>query len=207
MTTPRPLPDTVLVAYGLLTGGGRLFLPPVWDIPFLRTVRGAMYDRQARAASVTITAEARRILVDLEEPTTGRGAVEQVARWAAGRFIPGAAAVDAARNALRTYAAGAIFERYLTRHRAEPRDPVLDGFEAERVRRALREAIDVLSVEHVRAITRLATESFDHARTSKEISIVQRYSDALVTAVAELPNSWVDVIDGSFVRALANPTR
>jgi hypothetical protein len=198
MTDPRPIPDTVLVAYGLLTGGARAVLPPVWDLPFVRTVRGALFDRLARGAGVTLTAEARRVLADLEEPASGRGVLEQAVRWVAGRFLPGAAVADGTRNVLHTYGAGALFRRYLEAHRPEPRDPVLSGIEAENVRRALRFSISVLSVEHVRAIARLAAATFRDADGASEISLVQRYGDAVVATIAEVPAAWLDVLDEAF---------
>jgi hypothetical protein len=194
--------DTVLLSYGLLAGGARVVLPPVVDLPFVRAVRGAMLDRLARTAGVTLTADARRILVDLDEPLTTRGVAEQAVRWAAGRFLPGAAAVDTLRNVMRTYGAGALFLRYLEQHRPEPRDAVIDGIEAAKVQRAMRGALNVVSLEHVRAIGQLLNSTFQAASRVKEHTLAQRYGDALLAALTDLPSAWVDVVDRDFARGL-----
>ena len=205
MNQPRAIEDSALVSYGLLAGGVRVFVPPVFDLPFVRAVRGAMFDRLARAAEVTLTAEARRTLVDLEQSSTGRGAAEQALRWVAGRLIPWGPALDTVRNILRTYAAGVLFRRYLDVHRREPKDPVMTAIEAGRVRNALRASIEIASLDHLRAMARIAAESVKGVENSNGLSVVQRYSDVVVSTVAELPMTWVDVLDHEFAR-LVNAT-
>jgi hypothetical protein len=208
MTTPsRSLSDTAILGYGLLAGGARAVLPAVVDIPVVRTLRGAMFDRMARAAGVTLTAEARRILVDLEEATTKRGAVQQVARWIAGRVVPGAGLVDGARNVALTFGAGALFRRYLDTHRPEPRDPVIGEVEATRLRHAMHRALGVLSLDQVLAWAHEAALPVRTLDESRETSIVQRYSDAIVSTVAELPAAWLESADATFARIVAGAPR
>ncbi len=196
------IPDSVLISYGLLAGGARMMLPPVVDLPFVRAVRGAMFDRLARSANVTLTAEARRKLVEFEEPLSKRGAAEQAIRWAAGRFVPMAGTVDSVRNILRTYASGVLFRRYLEEHRPEPRDPVMSPFEAERVNRAMRSAIDTATMEHLQAISKMAFEAMRNPQASTDTGFLQKYGDALVSSVAELPLTWMNVLDADFVKNL-----
>jgi len=196
------IPDSVLISYGLIAGGARMIVPPVVDLPFVRAIRGAMFDRLARAASVTLTHEARRMLVDFEEPTSRRGVAEQAIRWAAGRFVPMAGTIDAVRNIMRTYAAGVLFRRYLDEHRGEPRDPVMNAFEAERVHKAMRSAVETATMQHVQAISKLAFEAMKHPQAAADTGFVQRYGDALVSTVAELPMTWMNVLDADFVKAL-----
>lgn len=198
----RALSESAILGYGLLAGGARAILPPVVDLPFVRTLRGAMFDRMARAAGVTLTAEARRTLVDFEEPATSRGALEQALRWAAGRLLPFAGLIDGVRNVVLTYGAGALFRRYLELHRPEPRDPVMAQPEAERVRKAIVTALGVFSAEQARALVHEAMLPVRTVHDSKETSIVQRYGDAAVAAIAELPAAWLDAADAAFRRAL-----
>ena len=47
----RAMNEGVLVMYGVLAGGARLVLPPMFDAPLVRTLRAAMFDRMARAWS------------------------------------------------------------------------------------------------------------------------------------------------------------
>jgi hypothetical protein len=198
----KSIPDSVLISYGLLAGGARMLLPPVIDLPFVRAVRGAMFDRLAHTANVTLTSEARRKLVEFEEPMSKRGAAEQAIRWAAGRFVPMAGTLDSVRNILRTYASGVLFRRYLEEHRAEPRDPVMSPFEAERVNKAMRAAIDTATLEHVQAIGKMAFEAMKNPKAAGDAGFLQKYGDALVSSVAELPLTWMNVLDEDFTKAL-----
>jgi len=200
--TQAPVPDSVLISYGLLAGGVRLAVPAVIDIPFVRAVRGAMFDKLARAAGITLSVEARRVLVDLEDPASGRGVAGQALRWAVGRFVPGGVAMDAFRGVLRTYAAGALFARYLDKHRPEPREPVLSGREAAHVRESLRAAIERATVRHVQAIARVVMDGVRAPHGDRESPIVERWGDALFDTVAELPLTWMNVLDDDFVRTL-----
>ncbi len=199
--TDRALSESVLVMYGLMAGGARLFLPPAVDLPVVRTVRAAMVDRMARAHGVTLTAGARRILVDLEEVGTLRGNFEQGARWVVGRLLPGGRVVDAVANVFRTYGAGTLLRRYFTEHRLAS-DPVLAEIEAERLRVALRAALAVLVTEQVMAVAHEAMLPVRQASVSKDLGPVARWSEAAAATVAELPAAWLDAAEKVFVEAL-----
>ncbi len=194
----RSLNEGVLVMYGVLAGGARLVLPPMFDVPLVRTLRAAMFDRMARARGVTLTAGARRILVDLEESSTIRGNVTQGFRWLLDRFVPYTRLVDASSNLFRTWGAGALMLRYLAEHRPD-HDPVLGEIEAERVRAGLRAALDVLELDQARAI---ADEVMLPVRTVHQapgLSRIERWSEALAATAAELPAAWIDAAEQTFL--------
>ena len=198
----RAQSDSVLAMYGFLAGGARLLLPPLVDVPVVRTLRAAMLDRLARSYGVTLTTGARRILVDLEETATIRGNVTQGVRWVIERFVPGGRAVDAVNNVYRTYGAGLLLRRYFEQHRT-PADPVFSEIEAERVRAALRNALALLEVERAQDIV----ESLGlPIRTANELgpsSLLERWGEALAATLAEAPAAWLDVAEKRFVETLA----
>ncbi|MBI5512850.1 MAG: hypothetical protein HY909_03735 [Deltaproteobacteria bacterium] len=202
----RALNDVVLAMYGLMAGGARLLLPPTVDIPVVRTLRGAMFDRMARARGVTLTLGARRILVDIEESTTIRGNFAEGARWVIDRLIPGGRMVDAAGNLFRTFGAGLLLRRYFLEHRTVD-DPVLAEIEAERIRVALRAALEVLALEHARAIAEEALLPVRQVEDARGLGIVQRWSEAAVATVAELPLAWLDAAEKVFVETLGRYRR
>lgn len=207
-TTATPPSTAVLFTYGLFTGAARVVVPPVIDVPFLRAVRGAMFERAARGSQVTLSAEARRVLSDLEMPTTALGVAEQAARWIAGKFLPGAMAFDVVRTVLTTYGAGALFVRYLEQHRGaegHSADPVFDALEAEAVRHGLREAMDLFSPEQGRALVRVL-EAVIQAGTSENtrgLPIPQRVGEALAVGARELPTQWLAGLEETFTREVA----
>ncbi len=197
----RALNEGVVVMYGVMAGGARLLLPPMFDVPLVRTLRAAMFERMARAKGVTLTASARRILVDLEESTTIRGNVTQGLRWVIDRFVPYSRLVDAAGNLVRTWGAGALMLRYLNEHRPE-NDPVMGEIEAERVRAGLRAALDVLELEQARAI---ADEALIPVRTVDSVpglTRIERWTEAIAATAAELPAAWIDAAEQTFLATL-----
>lgn len=198
----RALQDSVLVMYGMMAGGARLMLPPTVDIPVVRTLRGAMFDRMARAHGVTLTHGARRILVDLEESSTIRGNFTQGLRWAVDRLIPGGRLFDAGANMYRTFGAGLLMRRYFAEHRPS-KDPVLAEIEAERVRVALRAAINVLEADQMRAVADQAMLPVRQVEDARGLSKLERWSEAIVATVAELPAAWLDAADEVFTATLA----
>ncbi len=199
--TERAQSESVLVMYGVLAGGARMFLPPAVDLPVVRTIRAAMLDRMARAHGVTLTVGARRILVDIESVGTLRGNVAQGARWVIGRLLPGGRAVDAVNNLLRTYGVGALMQRYFTEFRPTD-DAVLAEIEAERIRVALRAALNIMEVGHVLSIVDEALLPVRQARVSTDLGPVARWGEAAAATVAELPAAWLDAAERVFVTTL-----
>lgn len=198
----RAQSDSVLAMYGLLAGVARLALPPLVDIPVVRTFRAAMVDRLARSYGVVLTAGARRILVDIEETATIRGNVTQGVRWAFERFVPGGRAVDAVNNVYRTYGAGLLLRRYFERHRT-PADPVFSEIEAERVRAALRSGLALLETARAQDLARAVGLPMRTANDLAGASLLERWSEALAATLAEAPAAWLEVAEKRFVETLA----
>lgn len=200
MSYPRP---ATLFTYGLLSGAARVVVPPVVDLPFVRTVRGVMFERIARSAQLTMSGEARRTLADLEAPASARGVAEQAARWLAGKVLPGAMVFDVGRTVLTTYAAGALFVRYCEKHRATPSDPVFDAIEAEAVRHGLRESLELFSPEHLRALVRVAEAALGAGTGSTAPSLPGKVGEALAAGALAIPTEWLNGLEEAFTREVA----
>jgi hypothetical protein len=203
--------ETRLLAFGAASAALARLLPPVIDGPFLRALRGAMIDRVARETGVTLTAEARRLLVELEDPLSARGRVEKGARWLVARVVPGLNTVNAGLHMVSTFSAGALLRRYFAARPREALGTVVDGFEATRVRRALKVALDFATAEHARgAGDALSTASGallegarakDGAATGPRALAAQARA-ALEAGAASLPPAWVDALEPIFQREL-----
>lgn len=197
----RSTSDSVVAMYGLIAGGARLVLPPMVDLPVVRALRTAMVERMARAHGVTLTVGARRILVDIEENGTIRGNFSQGVRLMLHRLLPGTRFVDAAGNLYRTYGTGVLLRRYLAVHRTT-KDPVLSEIEAERVRAGLRAALTLLDAEQAKAVADAALTPIHTVSDAKGLSAVERWAEAGIATVAELPAAWLEAADKVFVETL-----
>ncbi len=198
----RAQSDSVLAMYGLLAGAARLALPPLVDLPVVRTLRAAMVDRLARSYGVVLTHGARRILVDIEETATIRGNVTQGIRWAFERFVPGGRAADAVNNVYRTYGAGLLLRRYFEKHRT-PADPVFSEIEAERVRAALRAGLALLETDRAQDLVEAFSLPMRTANEVPNTSILERWGEALAATLAEAPAAWLEVAEKRFLETLA----
>jgi len=198
----RAQSDSVLAMYGLLAGAARLALPPLVDLPVVRTLRAAMVDRLARSYGVVLNHGARRILVDIEETTTIRGKVTQGIRWAFERFVPGGRAADAVNNVYRTYGAGLLLRRYFEKHRT-PADPVFSEIEAERVRAALRAGLALLETDRAQDLVEAFSLPMRTANEVPNTSILERWGEALAATLAEAPAAWLEVAEKRFLETLA----
>ncbi len=197
----RAVQESVLVMYGALAGGARLLLPPMIDLPVVRSLRMAMIDRMARSHGVTLTAGARRILVDIEESTTIRGNVTQGFRLLLHRILPGTRFVDASGNLFRTWGTGVLLARYFAEHRPN-RDAVMSEIEAERVRAGLRAALELLEPDQVRAIATAALQPVYQVEAPTALSRLDRWSEAVAATLAELPAAWTDAAEETFLATL-----
>ena len=198
----RAQSDSVLAMYGFLAGLARLGLPPLIDLPVVRTLRAAMVDRLARSYGVVLTHGARRILVDIEETATIRGNVTQGVRWVFERFVPGGRTVDAVNNVYRTYGAGLLLRRYFEVHRT-PADPVFSEIEAERVRAALRSGLALLETERAQDLVEAVGLPMRTANDVPGASILERWGEAVAATLAEAPAAWLEVAEKRFVETLA----
>jgi len=171
------------------------------DLPVVRALRVAMIDRMARAHGVTLTAGARRILVDIEESTTIRGNVTQGFRLLLHRLLPGTRFVDASGNLFRTWGTGVLLGRYFAGHRPNA-DAVLSEIEAERVRASLRAALELLEPDQMRSIATQAMRPVYEVDAPTALSRVERWSEAVAATLAELPAAWTDAAEEVFLATL-----
>jgi uncharacterized protein (DUF697 family) len=201
--------ETRWLAYGAISAALQRVLPPFVDEPFLRSVRGAMVDRVAKEAGVTLTAEARKLLASLEDPMSSRGRVERGARWLLARVVPGLGVVNSTLHLMSTFTAGALLRRYLARRPKSETGSVIDGFEATRVRRALKVALDFATAEHARgllsAVGAAAGAAVDgsHPREAtggKARALAERALHAVDAGASAIPVAWIDAVEPIFWR-------
>ncbi|MDP3276910.1 MAG: hypothetical protein Q8Q09_17040 [Deltaproteobacteria bacterium] len=213
--------DSRWLTYAALSASARTVLPPFIDGPVVRAIRRSMFERIAREASVTVTAEARELLLSIEDPMSAKGRVEKGARWLLGRIVPGLGTVDTSIHLLTTFATGALFTRYLARRSLGQTGRVIDGFEATRVRRALKIALDFTTQEHARgalatlgtALGAASTASIEGGESgggtpSEEPTVSKSFAKSLADrAIASasagaqaLPQGWIDAIEPIFWR-------
>ncbi|MFO0559237.1 MAG: hypothetical protein U0269_14575 [Polyangiales bacterium] len=197
------------VAYGAVSAALSRVLPPFVDGPFLRAVRGAMVDRVAKESGVTLTAEARKLLVSLDDPMSARGRVEKGARWLVTRVVPGLATVDTTVHLVTTFTAGALLKRYFEARPKSETGAVVDGFEATRVRRALKVALDFASAEHARGLASAVTSgtgaAVDGARSKETAAagakaLAERAIAAVDAGASTIPVAWIDAVEPIFRR-------
>lgn len=168
-----------------------------------------MIDRVAKESGVTLTAEARSLLVSLEDPMSARGRVEKGARWVLARVVPGLATVDTSVHLLTTFTAGALLKRYFDARPKSETGEVVDGFEATRIRRALKVALDLASAEHARglatAITSGTGAAVDGARAKEPSAtgaraLAERAIAAVDAGAGAVPSAWIDAVEPIFRR-------
>jgi hypothetical protein len=143
----EPMDAGRLGVYAALgASAGSVPLPWVTDV-LVRQVRGALLHDVAVRRGVSLTPEARDVLADPQGPAAPRGFAAQALRFLGARlavrvltsFGPGAL-LWSLRGALRTYALGRLFDRYLARGR--PQGAVrIDVEEARRVRKVIDAAM------------------------------------------------------------------
>lgn len=196
------LEDTHLFFYGIAAAGARNLLPPPVDLPMLRTVRAHMFERLSREAGVTLSVEARRVLVELEPEEVSKAPTGRLARWALGRTLPLFLLPDLAGNVLFTFGAGALFARYLAGHRSGLDGPVVDGVEAERVRKALRHTLATLTVEQWVRLAASSSELYVGLAPGSSGNVLQRYSEGVLAATRKLPGTWAAVLEPAFLAKL-----
>jgi hypothetical protein len=198
----RPLSGGRLGTYTAL-GAAAASVP----LPFLpellaRRVRGALVHDIAARHGLSLTAEARVLLVDGEPPAkkpilrrAASGAARYATRFALGRFGP-LALVPPLRGALATFALGHLFQRYADGLRRE-RTVRIDEREARKVRRAIEQA-------YLRSITDdPAGSSLFAPRAPEELRDgVTRVTDGVLMTVASLPEWLTARLESAFDDAL-----
>jgi hypothetical protein len=168
-----------------------------------------MVDRIAKESGVTLTAEARKLLAAPDDPMSARGRVEKGVRWLVTRVVPGLATVDTTVHLVTTLTAAALLQRYFEVRPKSETGAVVDGFEATRVRRALKVALDFASAEHARgfatAVTTGTGTAIDRMRsteTSTEGSkaLAERVIAAVRAGASAIPVAWIDTVEAIFWR-------
>lgn len=195
--TESPVDRSRLGVYAAL-GGTVSALPLPW-LPdsLVRRVRGALVQDVAMRHGLSLSREAR---VALSEPAGSEGPrslLQQALRFAGGRIAVRAlarvgplAAVWTARDALRTYALGHLFDRYLEAGRTT-RAVRIDGEEARRVRRAIDGAL-------AHALTIDAPPPMDPAPIDDQRDPLTALLDGLLSFAAGVPSWLVHRLDSAF---------
>jgi uncharacterized protein (DUF697 family) len=194
-------------------GGGRLgtytimgaatgIVPLPW-VPdaIARRVRGALVHDIASRHGVSLTPEARQVLVEPAGTEGSRGYIKQGVTFAVtrvlGRFGP-FAAIAPVRSALATFVLGHLFHRYLDGARAT-RSVRMDVEEARRVRHAIDQAL-------VYALTTEPRPSREDAPFAPEDLREQTTAvvDGVIIGIASLPGWVVRRLDAAFDEVLSS---
>ena len=194
-------------------GGGRLgtytmlgavcgVVPLPW-IPdaTVRRVRGALVHDLTARYGLSLTSEARALLVATGGAEGKRSLLKQGARFAVsrvlGRFGP-FAMIGPVRSALGTFALGHLLERYLDGARTA-RSVRIDVEEARRVRRAIDQSI-------LYALTTEAHPDSDDGLHAPEDMRDQgeQIVDGVLISIASMPGWLVRRLDAAFDEVLAN---
>lgn len=196
----RPLGGGRLGTYTVL-GGATGIVPLPW-VPdaIARRVRGALVHDLTSRHGLSLTPEARQVLVEPAGTEGPRGVISQGVTFAVtrvlGRFGP-LAAVAPVRSAIGTFVLGHLLQRYLDGAR-QARAARIDIEEARRVRRAIDQAL----------LYALTTE----ARPSKEEPPIPpedlrdqatQIVDGVIISFASLPGWFLRRLDAAFDEVLA----
>ena len=122
--------------------------------------------------------------------------------------------MDASAHWLTTFGVGSLLRRYLSgRSHSGPTGGVIDGFEATRIRRALKVAVDVATPAHAKglshvfeAVLRASGETLRQQQAVKSTAVpgakaTAQQALALVDAgLNAVPSAWAEVIEPIFLR-------
>jgi uncharacterized protein (DUF697 family) len=200
-TLARPLFGGGRLGTYTLLGGATGIVPLPWvpDV-IVRRIRGALIHDLTTRHGLSITPEARTILVDAGGGSD-RGVVNQGVKFAVtrvlGRLGP-LAALGPLRSALGTFALGHLLQRYLDTAR-RPGPVRIDVEEARRIRQAIDQAI-VYAVttegKGARDVPPFAPEDLRDGTT--------QFIDGIVISIASAPGWLVRRLDAAFDETLAN---
>ena len=180
--------------------GGVVPLPWIPDA-IARRVRGALVHDLASRHGLSLSPEARTLLVEPNGAEGPRGFLSQGARFAVtkvlGRFGP-LALIGPVRSALGTYVLGHLLQRYLETSRTA-RSVRIDVEEARRVRRAIDQAL-------VYALTTEARPSREDSPHPPEDLRDQgeRIVDGVLISVASMPGWLLRRLEASFDEVLSS---
>jgi hypothetical protein len=192
----RPLLGGGRLGTYTILGGASGIVPLPW-VPeaMVRRIRGALIHDVASRHGLTLTPEARNVLVEPGGSEGPRGFLSQGLTFAItrvlGRFGP-LAAIPPIRSALGTFVLGHLLERYLDGAR-HVRSTRIDVEEARRIRRAIDQAL-------LYALTTEANASREdplHAPEDLRDQSTQ-FVDGVLISIASAPGWLVRRLDAAF---------
>jgi hypothetical protein len=170
----------------------------------VKRVRGALLHDVAVRHGVSLAPDAREALADPAGPDGSRGWLEQGFRFVGVRLAARALArlgpvamLWPLRDALRTWALGHLFDRYLAGLRSE-RAVRIDVEEAKRVRRAIEGAV-------ARAVTLAPEPVAEPTPVDDQRDAMTALVDGLFGVAAGLPDRLVRRLDLAFDELVARP--
>jgi hypothetical protein len=167
----------------------------------VRRVRGALVHDLTSRHGLSLTPEARALLVEPNGTDGPRGFLKQGARFAVSRVLGRLgplALIGPVRSALGTYVLGHLFQRYLDTLRTA-RSTRIDVEEARRVRRAIDQAfIYALTTE-----ARPSREDGPHAPEDLRAQ-GEQIVDGVIISVASMPGWLLRRLDAAFDEVLSS---
>jgi len=167
----------------------------------VRRVRGALVHDLTSRHGLSLTPEARALLVEPNGTEGPRGLLNQGARFAVGkvlgRFGP-FALIAPVRSALGTYALGHLLQRYLGSARTA-RSVRIDIEEARRVRRAIDQALVYALTTEARPSREDAPHAPEDLRDKGEQVV-----DGVLISIASMPGWLVRRLDAAFDEVLSS---
>ncbi|HSO35505.1 MAG TPA: hypothetical protein VLT33_23410 [Labilithrix sp.] len=199
--TRTPLGGGRLGTYTMLGAAcGVVPLPWIPDAT-VRRVRGALVHDLTSRHGLSLTPEARALLVEPNGTEGPRGLLNQGARFAVGkvlgRFGP-FALIAPVRSALGTYALGHLLQRYLESSRTA-RSLRIDIEEARRVRRAIDQALVYALTTEARPSREDAPHAPEDLRDKGEQVV-----DGVLISIASMPGWLVRRLDAAFDEVLSS---
>ena len=165
----------------------------------VRRVRGALVHDLTSRHGLSLTPEARSILVEPNGTEGPRGVLSQGAKFAVGRVLGRLgpfAMIAPVRSALGTYVLGHLLQRYLETARTA-RSVRIDIEEARRVRRAIDQAlIYALTTDAAREDRPFAPEDLREGN--------EQLVDGFLISIASLPGWLVRRLDAAFDDVLSS---
>lgn len=175
-------------------------LPWVPDV-IVRRVRGALIHDLTARHGLSLTPEARAVLVEAGSASTAKGSIQQGATFAAtrvlGRFGP-LALLGPVRTALGTFVLGHLLERYIDTARVV-RSVRIDVEEARRVRRAINQALIFALTTEGRSSREQPPMSPDDLRDS-----TTQVVDGVFISIASAPGWLVRRLEAAFDETLVH---
>lgn len=166
-----------------------------------RRVRGALVHDLTSRHGLSLTPEARTLLVEPNGAEGPRGLLSQGARFAVtrvlGRFGP-LALIAPVRSALSTYVLGHLLQRYLETSRTA-RTLRIDVEEARRLRRAVDQAFLYALTTEARPSREDGPHSLEDLRHQSEQVV-----DGVLISIASMPGWLVRRLDAAFDEVLAS---